>query len=161
MGEPTPMGDTWRARPALAAGLRLFILLVPIVASLGATSVLRRLVPSPEGPWWLAWALGVLAFALAVAVGVERAARRLLPLVTLLKLSMLFPDQAPTRFSVARTAGSVRRLEARLAETRDDAASREEARTAGQRFLWFETKVTLRQRFWACVARSTLLPASL
>ena len=130
MGEPTPTGDTWRARPALAAGLRLFILLVPIVASLGATSVLRRLVPSPDGPWWFAWALGVLVCALLVAVGVERAARRLLPLVTLLKLSMLFPDQAPTRFSVARTAGSVRRLEARLAETRDDAASREEARTA-------------------------------
>ena len=130
MGEPTPTGDTWRARPALAAGLRLFILLVPIVASLAATSVLRRLLPSPDGPWWFAWALGVLACALLVAVGVERAARRLLPLVTLLKLSMLFPDQAPTRFSVARTAGSVRRLEARLAETQDDAASREEARTA-------------------------------
>ena len=87
-------------------------------------------MPSPDGPWWFAWALGVLACALLVAVGVERAARRLLPLVTLLKLSMLFPDQAPTRFSVARTAGSVRRLEARLAETQDDTASREEARTA-------------------------------
>jgi hypothetical protein len=51
-------------------------------------------------------------------------------LVTLLKLSMLFPDQAPTRFTVARTAGSVRRLEARLAETQADSAAREEARTA-------------------------------
>ena len=130
MGEPTPTGDTWRARPALAAGLRLFILLIPIGASLGATSVLRHLVPSSDGPWWIVWAAGVLACALLVAVGVERAARRLLPLVTLLKLSMLFPDQAPTRFSVARTAGSVRRLEARLAETQGDATSREEARTA-------------------------------
>jgi hypothetical protein len=130
VGEPTPTGGTWRSRPALAAGLRLFILLVPIAASLGVTSVLRRLVPSPDGPWWLAWAAGVLACALLVAIGVERAARRLLPLVTLLKLSMLFPDQAPTRFTVARTAGSVRRLEARLAETQDDSASREEARTA-------------------------------
>ncbi len=92
--------------------------------------MLRHLVPSPDGPWWFGWALGVLAFALLVAVGVERAARRLLPLVTLLKLSMLFPDQAPTRFTVARTAGSVRRLEARLAETQDDSTAREEARTA-------------------------------
>ena len=79
---------------------------------------------------WFVWAAGVLACALLIAVGVERAARRLLPLVTLLKLSMLFPDQAPTRFTVARTAGSVRRLEARLAETQDDSAAREEARTA-------------------------------
>ena len=43
---------------------------------------------------------------------------------------MLFPDQAPTRFSIARTAGSVRKLESRLAETQNDAAAREESRTA-------------------------------
>ena len=63
---------------------------------------------------WLAWAAGILAVSLAVAIGVERIARRFLPLVTLLKLSMLFPDQAPTRFSIARTAGSLRQLESRL-----------------------------------------------
>jgi hypothetical protein len=105
-------------------------MLVPIVTSLSVTAVLRRLVPSPHGPAWFVWALGLLGCALLVAVGVERAARRLLPLVTLLKLSMLFPDQAPSRFSIARTAGSVRKLESRLAETQDDTASREESRTA-------------------------------
>ena len=131
MGEPTPTGDTWRARPALAAGLAA---LHP-ARSRSAHRWARRPCSDgschpPRDPWWFAWALGVLACALLVAVGVERAARRLLPLVTLLKLSMLFPDQAPTRFSVARTAGSVRRLEARLAETQDDSAAREEARTA-------------------------------
>ncbi|MGZ8587080.1 MAG: HD domain-containing phosphohydrolase [Actinomycetota bacterium] len=130
MGEDRPTGDTWRPRPALAAGLRLFIMLVPIVSSLAVTTILRRLVPSPHGPSWFVWATGILACALLVAVGVERAARRLLPLVTLLKLSMLFPDQAPTRFSIARTAGSVRKLESRLAETQDDSAAREESRTA-------------------------------
>jgi hypothetical protein len=114
----------------MAAGLRLFILLVPIAASLAATALFRRLLPSPHGPWWFGWALGILACAVLVAVGVERAGRRLLPLVTLLKLSMLFPDQAPTRFSIARTAGSVRRLESRLAETRGDSSAREESRTA-------------------------------
>ena len=130
MGTQTPTGDTWRARPALAAGLRLFIMLVPIAASLTVTALIRRLLPSPEGPWWFGWALGVLACALLVAVGVERAGRRLLPLVTLLKLSMLFPDQAPTRFSIARTAGSVKKLESRLAETQEDSVSREESHTA-------------------------------
>ena len=130
MGTQTPSGDTWRARPALAAGLRLLIMLVPIWASLGVTAVLRRLVPSPSGPWWFGWALGLLICALVVALGIERVGRRLLPLVTLLKLSMLFPDQAPTRFSIARTAGSVRKLESRLVEVQDDTASREESRTA-------------------------------
>jgi hypothetical protein len=105
-------------------------MLVPICASLGVSVVLRRLVPAPHRPLWFGWALGLLACALLVAVGVERAGRRLLPLVTLLKLSMLFPDQAPTRFSIARTAGSVRKLESRLAETQDDAAAHEESRTA-------------------------------
>ena len=65
MGERTPTGDTWRARPALAAGLRLFILLIPIAASLGVTSVLRRVVPSPDGPGWFVWAAGVLAMRVA------------------------------------------------------------------------------------------------
>ena len=129
MAEETT-GDRWRARPALAAGLRVFIMLVPVGASLAVTAILRRMVPSPDGPWWFGWALGILACAVLVAVGVERAGRRLLPLVTLLKLSMLFPDQAPTRFSIARTAGSVRKLESRLAETRDDTSAREESRTA-------------------------------
>ncbi len=124
------MGNRWRSRPALAAGLRLFILLVPIGASLAATALFRTMIPSPDGPWWFVWALGILACAVLVAVGVERAGRRLLPLVTLLKLSMLFPDQAPTRFSIARTAGSVRKLESRLAETQGDSNAREESRTA-------------------------------
>ena len=130
MAEERATVNRWRSRPALAAGLRLFILLVPIGASLAATALFRRMVPSPDGPWWFGWALGILTCAVLVAVGVERAGRRLLPLVTLLKLSMLFPDQAPTRFSIARTAGSVRKLESRLAETRDDASAREESRTA-------------------------------
>jgi outer membrane biosynthesis protein TonB len=46
-----------------------------------------------------------------VAIGAERVARRFLPLATLLKLSMLFPTGAPSRFKVARKAGSLRQLE--------------------------------------------------
>lgn len=50
---------------------------------------------------------------------VERAARRALPLVPLLRLTMLFPDQAPSRFQMARTAGNPAAL-ARLAERGDE-----------------------------------------
>ncbi|MGH2589550.1 MAG: HD-GYP domain-containing protein, partial [Actinomycetota bacterium] len=46
-----------------------------------------------------------------MAIGAERIARRFLPLATLLKLSMLFPARAPSRFKVARRAGSIRQLE--------------------------------------------------
>ncbi len=53
----------------------------------------------------------------------EKGTRRLAPLTVLLKLSMLFPDQAPSRFKVARRATSKQGLD-RLAARRDgDAAS--------------------------------------
>ena len=48
--------------------------------------------------------LGVL-LAVAVAVVFERAMRRFLPLATLLRLTMLFPDAAPSRYKIARMAG--------------------------------------------------------
>ena len=44
------------------------------------------------------------------------AGRRLLPLVTLLDLSMLFPDQAPSRLAVARAASRAGRPGAGSAE---------------------------------------------
>jgi hypothetical protein len=106
------------------------ILLVPIWTSLAVTAALRSIVPAPRGPWTVAWILSLLACAVLTAIGVERWGRRLLPLVTLLKLSMLFPDRAPSRFSIARTAGSIRRLESRLEEAENDPAAREESQTA-------------------------------
>jgi putative nucleotidyltransferase with HDIG domain len=115
----------------LAIGLRLLILLVPIVVSLATTAALRSVIPQPHGPALrLVWIGGLLLCAVGVALGVERGGRRLLPLVTLLKLSMLFPDQAPSRFAIARSAGSVRKLEARLAEAERDPVSSDETRTA-------------------------------
>jgi hypothetical protein len=107
------------------------ILLVPIGASIAATIILRRLVPEPHGltgrvVWWAVLAIA----AVWMAVVVERLARRLLPLVALLKLGMLFPDQAPSRFAVARQAGSIRRLEERLERLGDDPTSADEASIA-------------------------------
>jgi putative nucleotidyltransferase with HDIG domain len=123
-------GNVWRARPVIATVLRLTIMLIPIGVSLAVTATLRHLVPAPSGTWRVAWVAGLLGSAVLAAIGVERVARRLLPLVTLLKLSMLFPDLAPSRFSIARTAGSVRKLEARLEEAENDPEAREESRTA-------------------------------
>ena len=46
----------------------------------------------------------MLLTAVSVAMAVERATRRLLPIALLLKLSMIFPDRAPSRFKLARAA---------------------------------------------------------
>jgi HD domain-containing protein len=123
-GADTPTGmkahrtpeDRWRARPVLAALLRVFIFIVPIVAALAVTGLVGPHLPPPhrgvERIWW--WG-SLMVLGLATAVAVERVGRRVIPLVMLLKLSMLFPKEAPSRFAVARQAGSVRRLSTRIA----------------------------------------------
>jgi hypothetical protein len=119
----------WKARPVLAIALRLVILLVPVGAALGATAVVHSFYPlPPQWPGRLWWWIAMFGAGLGAAMVVERAGRRFLPLVMLLKLSMLFPDRAPSRFAVAREAGSVRKLKARL----EDLEADPEAWTASQ-----------------------------
>jgi HD-GYP domain-containing protein (c-di-GMP phosphodiesterase class II) len=113
--------DRWRARPVLARLLVLVLLLFPVAVSLGVTLAVRVLVPPPAGgigriAWWAA----LLVLAIVVAVGVERLARRGMPLVALLKMAMLFPDRAPTRFAVARKGGSIRQLQILAAQADGD-----------------------------------------
>ncbi|MDP9145949.1 MAG: HD-GYP domain-containing protein, partial [Actinomycetota bacterium] len=112
---PTPGSEgIWRARPFLSSLVRAGIYAIPIAFALGTTWIVRSAVPSPSGLWWaLLLTPGVL-----VAMIVERLTRRLTPLATLLKLSMLFPGRAPSRFRVARQAGNLRQLES--LQTRDD-----------------------------------------
>ena len=103
----------WAAKPALAALLRVAIFVFPLACALGATAFARRVLgpPASTGALVAQW-LGLMALGVGVALIAERVARRLLPLATLLKLSMLFPSRAPSRFKVARAAGSLRQLEA-------------------------------------------------
>lgn len=97
------IGQQWRARPHLATLLRSVLLCTPLLASMGSVWGLGRALPAGAARTW--WGLAVLlSCALVVAVLAERLARRLLPVTLLLKLSMIFPDQAPSRLRVARTA---------------------------------------------------------
>ncbi|HEX3606273.1 MAG TPA: HD domain-containing phosphohydrolase [Candidatus Dormibacteraeota bacterium] len=107
----------WRARPVLSAVLRVVVFVMPIVAALGLSFLVGRVFPRPPDLagailWWLVFLLvEVLAFATF-----QRLAQRLIPLATLLRLSLLFPDRAPSRFAVARRR--VRDLESETAWTR-------------------------------------------
>jgi len=71
---------------------------------------------------YLGWWLGLSGAATLVLVAVGRITRRLLPLAALLRLSLVFPDGAPSRFSTALQSGTVKTLEQRLAEARQDNA---------------------------------------
>ena len=92
------------ALPALAA----------VIAAAGAARLLR-------GPYPIRLA-GVLLVAGGTLWLCEQAARRLLPLSTLLRLSLVFPDQAPNRFRVALRAGSTRDLAAAARRPAPDGA---------------------------------------
>lgn len=104
-------GRRWRSRPLLAAGLRALALLIPAACALASTMLLSAGVPTPDSlavrlGWWAI----LLAVSTVVALATERQTRRLLPLALLYKLTLLFPDEAPSRYRMARAAGNPQRL---------------------------------------------------
>jgi len=117
-----PPGGSWRARPAAARLLRLLALTVPFATSLAAVLGSNAVLWRPHG-WGAFLLLGLvdLAIGVAVAKSVNHLARRLLPLATLFSLSLVFPDQAPSRFGTALKANSTARLRAHIRAGFDDA----------------------------------------
>lgn len=105
----------WQSRPLIAGALRLLVLLVPIALSVALVTFLGRRFPRPSGlaltfGWWLA----LSAVATVSLVLMDRVFRKFLPLVALLKLTLVFPDKAPSRFTTALRAGTVRQLKRRM-----------------------------------------------
>ncbi|MDA8033207.1 MAG: HD domain-containing protein, partial [Actinomycetota bacterium] len=126
------MEQRWRAHPWVGQVISAVVLLGPVAASAGAAVAVAQALPRPgsfggDAIWWLA----VLASSGVVLVLAERALRRLLPLAGLLKMTMLFPDRAPSRMRVAIRAGSTRDLERRFREGPPTGA-REPAQVAGE-----------------------------
>ncbi|MBV9412998.1 MAG: HD domain-containing protein [Acidimicrobiia bacterium] len=131
--EAVARSDRWEGRPVQAALLRVIAVAVPVAAGVLASIVFSRIVGYPEHTFAVvAWWIAVLTISTVVVALVERQCRRLIPLATLLKLSMVFPDKAPSRFGVALRAGTVRNLEQRVAEVRAHGIDDEPARAAAQ-----------------------------
>lgn len=107
----------WSDSPRLAMAIRVLVVLVPLAVSFVATWLIAREWASPES---LGAAIGrfiVLALvATAVAASTDRLARRFLPLAALFRLSLVFPDEAPSRFAIALRSNNTKKLEKRLAE---------------------------------------------
>ncbi len=121
MPEDDHRNSRWSARPRVALAIRVLVFVVPFAASIAAVQVLGRLVPRPAGSGWFGvgwsvlWWVGLAAAGAGTLVLVDKAARRVLPLSALLQLSLVFPDEAPSRYSVAMRAGTTRQLERTLA----------------------------------------------
>ena len=113
----------WAARPTLARVLRVAVFASPVGAAVGVSSLAHLALGAAGSRVEQAWHLAVLiAVSTATLVVVDRVARRAVPLVTLLELSMLFPDHAPSRFAVARDAVRNRPVEEQLARVREAGA---------------------------------------
>jgi putative nucleotidyltransferase with HDIG domain len=116
---------SWRGHPLAAASIRLVAFMTPIVAALVWSAALSRLIPSPRSmPGRVTWFIGMLATSTGVLFVTERLARRILPLAALLKLSLVFPDHVPSRFSIALRTGTTKQLARRLQQTKLEPTTR-------------------------------------
>ena len=97
----------WVGRPWIARLVRTMVVVVPFAASVVAAYVLSRALPAAPGTALLVARLLAIAVAATVVLRlVDVVMRRLLPLATLLDLTLVFPDQAPSRYRMALRNGA-------------------------------------------------------
>lgn len=110
----------WKQRRTAAVAIRLIVLLAPVAVSVGASLAITRLVPAPpDHAERVAWLVGIVVACSLLAWPARRLLRRLLPLAALFEMSLLFPGEMPTRWKVAREAGSIKHLELLASGVRD------------------------------------------
>ncbi len=111
----------WRASPGLALAVRFVAFAAPVVAAYLAIRWVGAWLYRPDGLWGVVlWVVQAGVVGALVSHGVGRFTRRLLPLSTLLRLTLIFPDQAPSRFGVALRSGTVRQMRRRAQELERD-----------------------------------------
>jgi HD-GYP domain-containing protein (c-di-GMP phosphodiesterase class II) len=121
-------GARWRARPALARVLCLTVFVVPVAVSYAVT---RLAAPLVVGLPMVARIVALASLAIVVGFVAERFLRRFLPLAALLRMTMLFPDHAPSRYKLARAAGQTTILEERARVHPDETAGEAATRILG------------------------------
>ena len=88
-------------------------------------TLLDAMLPHPSGwvetvVWWVV----LSCLATGVLFVSDRLARRALPLAALLKLSLVFPDRARSRYQAALRTGTVHQLEQRVFEIKQRRSAR-------------------------------------
>jgi putative nucleotidyltransferase with HDIG domain len=128
--------DRWGARVGLSALVSVAVFVTPVLVAIGAATVVAHLVSMPRSQIGVvAWWALLIAVPGVVYVATSRLARRALPLAALLRMTLVFPDKAPSRMAVARRAGSTRALERQLVESRERGAEVDEPAVAAEQIL--------------------------
>ena len=124
-GSASSQADTleraaWSPRTSVAFTIRLVVLVLPVIASVLAVWICATSVPAPAGriAFW-SWMAGLVAISCTVSFATQRVLRRLAPLALLFQMSLIFPDEAPTRFGLALRTGTFRSLARRVGRARE------------------------------------------
>lgn len=129
--EPSVGTSRWGDSPWIAFAIRTLVFVVPVLLSLFVTWALAKTWAAPATiPAAMARFLVLAGVAVVVGAAADKSARRFLPLAALFRLSLVFPDQAPSRFAVALRSGNTRRVEQRLAEVESGGFEGDEAEAA-------------------------------
>lgn len=116
--DPTEL--RWRRRPVLRATLKLAVALAPAVAAAAVAIAYSRLIPAPSDllgvvAWWAVFTAAIVAAWMLVSELLQR----VLPLATLLDLTLVFPHTVPSRIAIYRRHVDRRRVEDDLRKLRE------------------------------------------
>ena len=111
---------SWKPRPILAATIRVLLVAAPLLLTFIAMRAVAPTLWQPPGVLgffvWVAQAALIATASLGFA---SHVAQKALPAVALLNMSLVFPDQAPSRFGVALRTGTLKRAQTRAQEIGD------------------------------------------
>ncbi len=129
--EPDVVGR-WRGRPVLAMLVRFAAVLFPIIiATVAAFGVSRLFPPATTLGAVLAQWVAVIAVATLTVRITRPVAKRFLPLGALLELTLVFPDEAPSRIQTAMKHTSEEELRELIAHTRKHGLPSDSSKAAG------------------------------
>ena len=107
--------NQWGSQRWAARALHVAIVVTPFILGFAAGLLLNLSWPLPTTnvEWWTRFII-LAAISTCVMWLTQRAMKRLVPLTALLKMSLIFPDEAPSRFSIALRSGNSRKLQGYL-----------------------------------------------
>jgi putative nucleotidyltransferase with HDIG domain len=100
----------WERRWFAGLAVRAVVTLVPFSLAVATVVAAGRTVPRPAGAWVALWYTGICGSSWVVMWLAHRWLHRYLPLAGLLEMSLLFPERAPSRLSLARRVATKRDL---------------------------------------------------
>ncbi|MCP5034293.1 MAG: HD-GYP domain-containing protein [Actinomycetia bacterium] len=111
--------------------IRAVVVLTPLITAFLMVRLVSGYIYRPPG--WVGVVLWIGQSAIvgsATSIVVDRFTRHLLPLATLFSMSLVFPDQAPSRLSVALRSGTTTRLRRSFEEVETNGLGSSEAEAA-------------------------------